>query len=383
MELHTANEKNKVRLDLLSAYTNNPMVLRELMHYTDNPFLASLEAKEHFFDLPDELHVADWKAYFAAARSTNALQVLKEPFVQLNFPVQEGMSRNHNYLQALYRGIQIDRMPEAQGLQLISPEKLRIVFVEGPAGTLPTLVVEHRQDFEWLLQSLFYKNEPKSIPAAMGASIIKRINNWTRFRKAVATYRSRHPFRSNRSIFTEIERNKALYQDTFTLISKKPYSNVLPENYSREDWLDLSVEIRKWHEYAHYFTWRCFGTMRNHMHDELLADYLGIHAIAPVFDARLFLQFVGLEDYPRYRNGGRLENYVGQPPMSAEAQKVLQTLVFKAAQQVESFDRSLGKCQDIRERFRRLLAIASLHLEEIAGPDGMDKLLYTYAMNNR
>lgn len=45
------------------------------------------------------------------------------------------------------------------------------------------------------------------------------------------------------------------------------------------------------------------------MLDELIADYAGIVAAWGRYRADWFLRFVGLEDYPRYREGGRLQNY--------------------------------------------------------------------------
>ena len=46
--------------------------------------------------------------------------------------------------------------------------------------------------------------------------------------------------------------------------------------------------------------------MRNNLHDELIADYAGITAAIGHYRAAWFLRFLGLEDYPTYRPGGRL-----------------------------------------------------------------------------
>ena len=367
------------RIQLLSAYTHDLSIIQELMQYTHNRFLAvpipaSPPQKEN------ELHIADWKNYAKAAKSQSVLEVLKKAFVQLNFPVEAGMSKNQNYLNALFRGFWVEGMPEAQGIQLLEPHKLEIQFIDGMAGQLPALIVEHPKDFERLVQSLLYKNEPVPVPASMGASIIKGINNWSRLRQAISDLRSSQVYRSIQPLFAQINRNKALFQDTFILVSKKPYSNVFPSKYDQKAWLNASVSIRLWHEYTHYFTSRYFGSMQNNMHDELLADYLGLHAIEPQFNAQLFLLFVGLEDYPHYRAGGRLENYLDQPPLGPQATKILHTLVFKAAHQVEAFDHQLGDPIDINDLFKRLIAIAKLHLEELADQNGLDQLLHQYKL---
>ncbi len=380
MELNPAEEENRSgRMAILFTFTQNPHVVQELIDYTKNQFLSSTKDREGPLEIPEELHVADWRRYALAAQTQGALPVLKEPFVQLNFPVREGMSMNENYRKASFKGLQIAGMPEAQGIQLDEPEKLRIVFIDGPVGKLPALIAHHPRDFELLFQSFFYRNEPVPIPSAMGASIVKGVNNWARLRKVFSEFRSRNSFRSAQSIFAEINQKKQLYQDTFVLISKKPYSNVWPRNYDHQKWQEASVKIRMWHEYAHYFTSRYFETMQNNIHDELLADYLGIHAVKPIFDAQLFLLFLGLERHPTYRTGGRFENYLGEPKLSTEAKKVLQTLVIKAAHQVESFDKYLGDSPDRNDLFRRLIAIASIHIEEIAAPNGLKRLVDLYS----
>ena len=68
------------------------------------------------------------------------------------------------------------------------------------------------------------------------------------------------------------------------------------------------------HECAHYLTKRVTGSMSNNLLDELLADYVGIVAAAGTYRGDWALEFLGLEDYPAYRNGARLQNYRGSPP---------------------------------------------------------------------
>jgi len=68
--------------------------------------------------------------------------------------------------------------------------------------------------------------------------------------------------------------------------------------------------------------------MRNNLLDEVIADYFGITAACGRFRADWLLRFFGLESYPRYRAGGRLEHYRGDPPLSDAAFLVLQRLLF-------------------------------------------------------
>jgi len=67
-------------------------------------------------------------------------------------------------------------------------------------------------------------------------------------------------------------------------------------------WHSLSLIIRLSHECTHYFTRRLFGSMRNNLLDELIADYQGIVAAnGGRYRADWFLRFVGLESFPDYR----------------------------------------------------------------------------------
>jgi len=106
--------------------------------------------------------------------------------------------------------------------------------------------------------------------------------------------------------------------------------------------------------------------MRNNMLDEILADYLAIHAIKDHFDASLFLHFVGLEDYPNYRTGGRMENYKGSPLLSEDAFQVLSEIVYQAANNLEKFDIRLKNTMNPPDIFDRLTVLTQFSLEELA-----------------
>jgi hypothetical protein len=79
---------------------------------------------------------------------------------------------------------------------------------------------------------------------------------------------------------------------------------------------------------------------------------------------------VGLEDFPRYRPGGRLDLYRGKPPLSDGAFGVLQALVVRAAKSLERFD--AGRRRGMEETVLTVAALASLRLEELAGLGGID-----------
>jgi hypothetical protein len=168
-----------------------------------------------------------------------------------------------------------------------------------------------------------------------------------------------------------------LYQDRFILLSRGAYSNVDGSELGLEpeQWLELSGTIRLEHECTHYITRRWFGSMRNQILDEIIADYRGIVAANGDYRADWFLRFVGLEGFPAYREGGRLENYRGEPPLSPGAFIVLQRLVKAAAENLERFDRKYRQSAIARgSEIAILIALTSLRLEELASNRGVSMI---------
>jgi hypothetical protein len=171
--------------------------------------------------------------------------------------------------------------------------------------------------------------------------------------------------------FRWIRERRELYQDRFVLLARGGYSGVSSADLGldEEDWLRTSLAIRLEHECAHYFTRRVLGSMRNALHDELIADYAGIVGAVGRFRADWFLRFMGLEDPSAYRPGGRLESYRGSPPLSDAAFTVLQALVRSAAHNLEQADRRIRSAPSAQiSAPAMLLALASVTLEELARP---------------
>jgi hypothetical protein len=348
----------------------------ELCSYARNVFdFSRLPAA---YPLPDEPFVAAWQSYVADARVAGALPALRERLIQLRFPVEEGISCTERYRAATRRG----RAPEdGAGLELEQPAKLRVLIHPTPAGRVPIIVAGTRRDFELLLLALTRRNEPGDVPASMGACIVSGYNNWDRIRelrrqweetpaaeRACADWDAR---------FGEIASHRDLYQDRFILLSTGPYSGVaasqlgLPE----DDWIGRSLTIRLEHECTHYFTRHNLGSMRNALADELIADYMGIVAAEGRYRADWFLRFVGLEG-SIYRPGGRLENYRGDPSLSAGAFGALQVAVRRAAQNLETFDerrRREGRGWTDAEKARTIIALARPGLEGlVAAPPPLE-----------
>ena len=107
--------------------------------------------------------------------------------------------------------------------------------------------------------------------------------------------------------------------------------------------------------------------MRNNLLDELIADYRGIVAAIGKYRADWFLHFIGLESFPNYREGGRLQNYRGEPPLSEGSFKILQALVIRAAKNLEDFDKQFSHCsRALTDQVAILLTLSKLTLEELA-----------------
>jgi hypothetical protein len=78
---------------------------------------------------------------------------------------------------------------------------------------------------------------------------------------------------------------------------------------------------------------------------------------------------MGLESFPAYREGGRLQNYRGRPPLSEGAFRTLRALVRDTAENLQRVGDGLEFLPGIQqERAGMLLALCGFRLEELAAP---------------
>lgn len=365
--------QQEFRASVLASYRASTSETEELLAYNHNVFDRSCLALPLQFPLAPEVHVVAWEEYAAVARVVGAFESLKRVLVQLRFPIQEGISQTEAYRSATRKGVPVDGMTEATGLILTLPEKLQLMVHQSLAGDIPVLLTGNRDDFVTLVQALTMRNEPKPVPASMGACMVAGFNNWDRIHQYRKQWSTQNPANcSEASWAEEFQRllpQKELYQDRFIILSDGPYSDVSASNIglSEPEWRRLSLTIRLEHECTHYFTRRLFDSMRNNLLDELIADYRGIVAATGYYRADWFLRFLGLESFPDYREGGRLQNYRGQPPLSDGAFKILQALVKAAAENLEHFDADhAGELRTFNGQILMLVALIYLTLEELA-----------------
>jgi hypothetical protein len=329
--------------------------------------------------LAPEPHVATWRQYAAEAAERGAFETLARRLPQLCFPIREGISQTEAYRAVTRRGLPPDGLAEATGLELQCPDKLRLVVHESATGPIPVLITGAREDFISLVQALSKRNEPWPVPASMGASLVKGFNNWDRIRTYRQQWEALDPAnRAEGAWAVEFERvipRRELYEDRFIILSDGPYSNVSAADLglAEDVWQRTSLAVRLEHECVHYFTLRLFGITRNNALDEVLADYLGIAAGAGRYRADWALRFLGLESFPQYREGGRLQNYRGEPPLSDRAFEVLQAVVMAAVENLEHYDAErFPRPASPAERAPAFLALTRLTLEEMASPQLAD-----------
>jgi hypothetical protein len=317
----------------------------ELLAYGASPLPTVLPPASRY-PLPDAPCVAAWERYAREADAEGALPVLRRVMVQLRFPIRAGMSRDERYRAATRRGV----LPEADTdpLALVQPDGLRLLLHPTPAGRVPVILAEAREDFEALVQAITCRNEPDPVPASMGACTVAGYNDWARVAELRRDYLARHPAdwsgQGWDEAFRRIVPQKELYQDRFLILSSGPYSATPASALGLDEaaWRDASIRLRLEHECTHYFMRQAFGSMRKSLLDELVADYLGLVEALGEFRADHFLRFMGLEAFPAYREGGRLQNYRGAPPLSDAGFAVLPSVVKRAAQNLARLDPSRG-----------------------------------------
>ncbi|AFY58621.1 hypothetical protein Riv7116_6272 [Rivularia sp. PCC 7116] len=362
-------ELQDLRANILVSYGANSVEVAELLAYNKNVFDYSCLSKAINFPLASEAHVNTWKSYASEATSKGVFQTLKEKLVQLRFPISPGISQTSAYQAATRKGIVADCIDKNPGLLLRAPEKLQLRIHPSIAGEIPVIITDNRLDFVSLVQALTMRNEPKDIPASMGACMVGGFNNWDRIHQYRQEWQANNPNSTETDWnieFRQLIPRKQLYQDRFIILSQSCYSNVSAEKLglSATEWQNLSLTIRLEHECTHYLTKRLFGSMRNNLLDEFIADYRGIVSAAGNYRDDWFLNFMGLESFPNYRQGGRLENYRNN--LSETSFEILQKLVYNASRNLKSFEtEQVNKIDGAI----MLAALCQLTLEELASDD--------------
>lgn len=302
-----------------------------------------------------------WEDYIRDVPRMGVLGALQQRLVQLCFPIRERLSANPDYLLSTRRGINPALFEVAEGIRLEDPAGLKVYLYQTLAGRIPVLETASRKDFESLVQAFYHRNEPIAVPASLGAYMIKGYNNWDR----VARYKGK----SGQGFdFNHMKAHRELYQDIFLILTDAEYSGVPADMLGlvQEEWRRLSLIIRREHEAAHYVTQRFLGSARNHPLDEFIADYMGIVAAIGCYRADWFLCFMGLENYPDFRPGGRLTNYLENQELSQSEFEELKSCIKKAAENVERFAVKNPDVYSTRGKYEMLLRLSRSNLLTLA-----------------
>ena len=372
------------RTDVLTrAGAATPAIVDELLAYNAKPFPREAAAKRPVFPLPDEAHVDAWRGYAnESLASGDVFSALKRHFIQLRYPIRAGISDEEGYKQGTRRGIfEAADVYAGKALTLERPDLLELSIHPTIAGHVPLLIVGHRGDFVRLVQAFSERNEPKVVLDSMGACIVKGLNNWSRIHvRREAWKREMGESATDDGWAAEFQKlipQKELYQDRFIILSRGPYSAIAARDVGldNQEWLDRSLAIRREHELTHYFTYRAFNSIRNNVFDELIADFVGLVRAFGAYRSDFALRFLGLEAYPAFRAGGRLEVYRGKPPLSDDAWAVARTLAVQSARNLEGFATAHPQhLQSLAALGALTFALTTLTLEELASP-GMTSLV--------
>ena len=326
--------------------------------------------------LGNELFVPDWIACCIDARRRGAVTALRDVLVELNFPICVDISTTAEY-QSLTLAGSLSLADVRQKSTLGQPEwqaadRMRVFMHDSGMGLLPVIHAAAQADFVTLVRAIVHRNEPVQIPSSMGSSFINGYSNRSRYvrvREALAL-----------NLMQPEGRNPQLWKDKFLIISSGPYSGVPASemNLDHGIWIQRSTDIRLHHESCHYTIRRLFPKMKFGLQDELVADFAGLMGAFGTFRAADFLLFMGLENFPVRRRGGRLENYARELCSDAGNAAAAGQLLVEAARNLERFFGSWIPLRYSAEKLRVLAVLTWLPLETLASPGAgevLDSLL--------
>ena len=196
-----------------------------------------------------------------------------------------------------------------------SPDEVGLEMFSSFAGRIPIIYVRDPDDFERLVTNVAYKGiRPEGLETT-GASFIH-------------------------GTFTRL-----------IILSAKPYSNVPAAELGLEesDWMEKSLILRRGHECAHYFTKQTYGITNNILHDEIMADFIGMYEAFGFYRAEWFLRFMGIDG----GDSGRMIFYTKE--LSANIRKAVYDLIKEAAYGLEQWSKTdKFATMTVSERIKRM-----------------------------
>jgi hypothetical protein len=115
--------------------------------------------------------------------------------------------------------------------------------------------------------------------------------------------------------------------------------------------------------------------MRHDLLEELIADWVALVKVFGGYRADLALRFLGLESFPSFRAGGRLEVYRGTPPVSDGAFEAMQRLATMAVKTLDSLSRDPSfDLTDDAALGRVTAALLTMPIEALVMDDGVERV---------
>lgn len=221
----------------------------------------------------------------------HCIEILALRYPQILLPIEEGISKSEEYRNVCLRGEKCTR-----NISFSMDPKDSLDSFNTIAGQVEVLTLRNRDDFIHACRCLGHKCEPVDIPDSTGAMAIFGLNNWEKVRSGLDNYKDSFIILSS-GYYSNVD-NTYIYKETNDI------------NLSKEEWIDKSIIIRKYHELTHFIMRNLYPDDIDYIRDEIIADAIGIISAFGHFDIRLLNIFLGLE-HDQYRSGGRLENYEG------------------------------------------------------------------------
>lgn len=358
-------------METTAAFSEN-LLSKQLKDYFSNKFTTGREG------IQTPLDEKFWEKYVDESTGDIPFRILRELYPQLNFSIEEGIEKSQSYRDAVRKGSFI---LSDKALRLHRESEITLKLHQNIAYKILVLTVPDENDFETLIQCLIYKNNPVKVPISMGASLINGINNWKKINNLKQKWSESNSSVSwNEEFSKNIIPNTYLYKDRIILLSMKPYSNVSAEKLqmNAEEWKKISLKIRLEHECVHLYTLQKFGSASNNLHDELVADYIGIVAAAGTYRKEWMLTFMGLEGYPKYRPGARLENYLAGMNLSEPEFAQITKIIKSAIENITAFSNRIKKMETDDDKRWRIEALCETDLLQISSHNGSQLLLEKY-----
>jgi hypothetical protein len=352
------------------------LLSNNLKSYSENKFKYQNTKKDI---ISNDSSIKYWEFFLNESADIGGFEILKTFYPQLSFPIEEGINKSENYIDMVFKGK--SNINLKRNLHLNSPEQITVKIHDSIFEKIPVVIIPDEEDFRSIIQSFLHKNNPNNLPASMGACLVKGINNWSRLNALKKEWLSTNPFGNwNAEFSSNIQPYSNLYKDNIIILSTKPYSNISADRIpaSETEWNSYSLSIRLEHECTHLYTLRKYGCASNNLHDELIADYVGISKTFGRFNEKLMLQFMGLENYPKYKEGSRFENYISRSEFSSEEFESLMLLIKNAIENISDFDSQIGKFSTYQDQILIIEALCETDLIELGSKNGTSLILKNY-----